>query len=214
MKDMLGTLVRRIVTLPLEMLGTISDLIEKLSSEAGQQWLAELKRFLRKENCWTGVSAIKDVYLKLISGDQVLVIDACDGTNVLADAKDVFAYTDPDLKNWKADQEGSASSETFVEVYEMEKKDGTFLQMFGSLSSDLQKLCLTQDQIIGFVKKHRQWLRTDGYGTFFLFMSNEQHFVAFVRFSDGRLDVRVRRFGYSYVWRADSHRRVVVPQLA
>lgn len=214
MKDMLGTLVRRIVNLPLEMLGTICDLIEKLSSEAGQQWLAELKKFLRKENCWTGIVAIKDAYLKLISSGQALVIDACDGANVLADANDVFVYIDPDLKNWKADQQGSTSGETFVEVYEMEKKDGTFSQMFGSLSPDLQKLCLTQDQIISFVKKHRQWLRTDGYGTFFLFVSNEQYFVADVFFSDALLTVRVARFGRSFVWRAGAHRRVVVPQLA
>lgn len=214
MKDMLGTLVRRIVNLPLEMLGTISDLVEKLSSEAGQQWLAELKKFLRKENCWTGVSAIKDVYLKLISGGQVLVIDACDGTNILADANDVFAYIDPDFKNWKADQKGSASGETFVEVYEMKKNDGTFSQMFGSLSPDLQKLCLTQDQIIGFVKTQRQWLQTDGYGTFFLFMSNEQYFVADVDFSGDDLSVSVIRFEVSRVWDADYHYRVVVPQLA
>jgi hypothetical protein len=212
MKDMLGTLVRRIVNLPLEMLGTICDLIEKLSSEAGQQWLAELKKFLRKENCWTGIVAIKDAYLKLISSGQALVIDACDGANVLADAKDVFAHIDPDFKNWKADQRGFASGETFVEVYEM-KKDGTFSQMFGSLSPDLQKLCLTQDQIIGFVKKHREWLRTDGYGTFFLFMSNEQYFVAGVLFSGALLSVDVYRFEGSDGWYAGSHHRVVVPQL-
>ena len=213
MKDMLGTLVRRVANLPLEMLGTICDLIEKLASESGQQWLTELKKFLRKENCWTGIIAIKDAYLKLISSGQALVIDACDGANVLADANDVFAYIDSDLKNWKADQKGFASGETFVEVYEMEK-DGTFAQLFGSLSPDLQKLCLTQEQIIGFVKKHRDWIRTDGYGTFFLFVSNERYFVANVDLSDALLSVSVIRFERSNVWRAGHRRRVVVPQLA
>lgn len=54
-KDMLGALMRKIVDLSLEMLKVIYDLVEKLSGEAGQEWLAELKKFLRKENCWTGV---------------------------------------------------------------------------------------------------------------------------------------------------------------
>jgi len=52
-KDMLGAVVRKVVDIPVEMLGVIYDLAEKLLGESGQEWLVELKRFLRKENCWT-----------------------------------------------------------------------------------------------------------------------------------------------------------------
>jgi hypothetical protein len=58
-KDMLREVVRRIVDLPLEFLGAIYDLLGKLLSEAGQEWLAELKKFLRKESCWTGSNQSK-----------------------------------------------------------------------------------------------------------------------------------------------------------
>ena len=51
-KDMLGTLIRRIVDLPIEVLRVLDDLVGKLLNENGQQWLSELKKFLRKEECW------------------------------------------------------------------------------------------------------------------------------------------------------------------
>jgi hypothetical protein len=212
MKDMLGALVRKIIDLPLEMLGALCDLVEKLSGEASQKWFTELKKFLRKEKCWTGV--IKEVFLKLISGGHSLTIDAVDGSEILADAEDVFAYIDSDLKNWGADEKGPATGETFVEVHEI-VKDAMFSQMFGLPDSDIRKLCLTQHQIKNFVKKHRKWLRTEGYGTFFLFKSNDQFFVARVRFASGvKLLVHVYRFGIDYVWAAECRLRMVVPQLA
>ena len=160
------------------------------------------------------VKGVQSEFLKLISGDQCLVIDPADGLGILAKANDLFAYIDSNFKNWGADEPGKATGETPARVYEM-VKDATFTQMFGSLSSDLSNLCLTQDQIIGFVKKHRQWLRSDGYATLFLFKSHEFFFVAHVGVvSDGKLEVRVHRFVYSNVWDAGYRHRVVVPQLA
>lgn len=51
---MLGKIVRMIVTIPAEWLGTLADLCEKLlGQEEGDMWLAALKKFLRKENPWT-----------------------------------------------------------------------------------------------------------------------------------------------------------------
>ncbi|MFA6160038.1 MAG: hypothetical protein WC678_03040 [Parcubacteria group bacterium] len=213
MKDMLGTLIRKIVDLPLETLGTLCDLVEKLLSETGQSWLVELRKFLRKEKCWTGI--VKDIFLNLISAGHLLVIDACDGVEVIAGSDDMFeAGIDSDFKDYKADELGQATGETPVEVYEM-TKDGTFTQLFGSLSGDISKLCLTQAQIKGFVRKYKSWLRTDGYGTFFLFKSHGHFFVARVGVnSDGRLGVGVLRFEDDYVWDAEYRHRIVVPRLA
>jgi hypothetical protein len=187
--------------------------VEKLSGEAGQQWLAELKNFLRKENCWTGV--IKETFLRLISSEEALGLDAVDGTETLANAKEMFTGgIDPDFVNWGADEKGKATKETLVDVYEMEK-NATFSQMFGELNSDVRKLCFTQHQIKNFVKKYRNWLRTDGYTTLFLFESKGQFFVADVRFnSRDELYVSVDRFENDFVWRAEYRHRVVVPQQA
>ena len=227
-KDMLGVLIRKIVDLSLGALNVIYDLVEKLSGEAGQEWFAELKKFLRKENCWTGVI---NKFLKLISSGENLVLDPVDGRETLTEAKDVFSYIDSNFKNWDANEPGQPTAETPVDVYEV-VKDGEFASLFGSLfgaSPDsinikefiekhrqaLRKRCLIQAQIKNFVKKHRKWLRTDGYGTFFLFESNGHFFVAFTYVtSDGKLYVNVFQFEYSYVCYAGRHLRVVVPQLA
>lgn len=122
--------------------------------------------------------------LKLISGDERIVIDTVDGLETLPNANDVFAYIDSDFVSWGADEQGPATKETPAAVYEI-AKNATFAQMFESLGSDLNKLCFTQSQIKNFAKKHRNWLRTEGYGTFFLFKSKNSFFVAGVSVGSG-----------------------------
>ncbi len=160
------------------------------------------------------VRGVEGEFLKLIPGAQPVVIEAVSGTEVLADATDTFAYIDSDFKGYGADAPGPATKDTPVFVYEL-TEDATFAQMFASLGTDLNKACLTQAQIKCFVRKHRNWLRTDGYGTFFLFKSKDQFFVADVDVhSDGTLGVGVYRLEYDYVWHAGLRHRVVALQLA
>ena len=160
------------------------------------------------------VNGIKSKFLKLISAGKSLVIAEVDGAETLANANDTFMWIDKDFVNYGADQKGPATGKTPVNVYEM-VEDATYSQMFGSLSSDLRKLCLTQAQIKSFVRNHKDWLRTDGCATFFLFESNGHFFVAVVSFySDGSLYVHVSRFEYASVWYAERRPRLVVPKLA
>ena len=49
MDAMLGKLLRKLVTLPAEMLESLCDLLEKITDET---WAREFKRFLRRETCW------------------------------------------------------------------------------------------------------------------------------------------------------------------
>lgn len=153
-------------------------------------------------------------FLKLISGGSVLELDPADGTEIIPDATSVFtAGIDSDFRRWGADQPGRPTKKTPVVVHEV-VRDATFVQMFGELSDDVRRLCFTQAQILGFVKKHRDWLRVDGYATFFLFESNGELFVADVSVrSGGGPRVRVVRFGLSDVWCAECRHRLVAPQL-
>ncbi len=151
--------------------------------------------------------------LRLISGGEQLMLDACDGKRTIAGATDIFSYIDPDLKNWGTDVEDEATPATAVAVHEM-VKDGNLAEIFTSLSGDVRKLALTQDQILNFVKKHRNWLRQDGWATLFLFRAGGKLFVAYVFVdSGGGLLVYVLRFEFGLVWRAGVRRRLVVPQL-
>jgi hypothetical protein len=189
------------------------DLMSKLRD--GVIDVEELERFLTlspmERKKFFGVK--EESILKLISTGENLKLDACDGKKTIYDSKDVFGWKDEDFKNWKVNTSGSATPETSIDVYEM-VKDATFAQMFGSVGTDLNKLCLTQSQILNFIAKHRNWLRTEGYGTFFLFKSGDNFFVARVYFdAAGSLRVRVGRLGYDCVWDAEHRRRLVLPQL-
>lgn len=153
---------------------------------------------------------VENSILRLIT---TLTLDATDGKQTIADSNGVFSSIDSDFKNWSANKTGISTKESLVDVYEM-AKDARFTQMFGSLNSDLDKLCLTQHQILNFIQKHRNWLRTEGYGTLFLFKADDQFFVARVGFNgDGSLRVVVRRFEDDSMWNAVYRHRVVVPQL-
>ncbi|MDD4902842.1 MAG: hypothetical protein PHE24_06990 [Patescibacteria group bacterium] len=210
-KDMLGAVVRNIVALPAEMLGAILDFSEKLLSEAGGEWLTEFKKFLRKEQSWTGVVAKK--ILRLISGGEILTIEGLDGQEYIGGAKEVFkGYIDDDFKNYGLNQAGDATPETAVQVHEL-IEDASFAKMFTSLTSDLDKLCLTQHQIKRFCVKYPNWLRQEGYATFFLLKMNGEYFVALVYVSSDGLFVYVRRFERDDVWFAEYRYRLVVPQL-
>lgn len=157
---------------------------------------------------------IKDRILNLISSKESVVIDAVDGSQTLAQASDVFAENiGEDFTDYGTDKPGQATEKTNVLVYEM-AKNANFAQMFGSLNSNLDKLCFTQHQVKQFCKQHQQWLRTDGYSTFFLFKENNEFFVAHVHLlSDGKLSVYVDLFEDNGVCYADLRHRVVVPQL-
>ena len=208
--------------------GFIGSLASKLVKCLRQKGMADEKIYDLVRECEVSdemISKIADAlfmakkeisrFLKLISGSESLELDDVDGSEIIAGSNDMFkSGIDSDFINWKADEKGSATRKISVAVYET-VKDATFSQMFSSLNADARKFCLTQHQIKNFVKKHRKWLRTGGYATFFLFESNGHFFVAYVFMdSEGSLYVRVCRFEDSSVWDAWDHPRVVVPQLA
>lgn len=144
-------------------------------------------------------------------------LPAC-GDDIIKNADETFTYIDSDFKNRKLTSGQKANTQT-LELYEI-TKDAKLKQMFESLGVDLDKLCLTQSQIIEFCKNHKNLLRTDGYATFFLFRKDEKLpakpdnlFVAIVYFDDDGLNVHVSKFEYDDVWNAEYRHRVVLPQL-
>jgi hypothetical protein len=148
--------------------------------------------------------------LRLISGNEQLVLDPADGQETLARATDVFRYIDSNFEHWSCDVAGSPTKGALVQVYEM-VRDGTFQEMFGRRGVPLDRLALTQMQIRQFVKRYPDWLKKGGNGTFFLFKVGNEFFVAAVYlFSDSRLGARVRRLTLERVFRATKRHRLVL----
>jgi hypothetical protein len=149
-------------------------------------------------------------FVKTFYGNKSFILDPLDSVETLANATDVFASISPASKEYK----GVATNEDRVTVYEL-VKDATFSQIFNSLSNNLNNLCLTQGQIINFVKKYREWLfRTNSYVTYFLSKSDNNFFVVSIvlRFGDW-VEANVYRFEDSTIWGATDRRRLVIPQL-
>jgi hypothetical protein len=189
-------------------LGGTMESIYKLATSEGAETLKKIAEIIVKDN------QPKNPFLRLISGNESLIIKALTGKLTIAEAKKTFkSYIDLDFKNWNLNKAGQKTGQIpKTDVYEL-VADATFVQMFGSLSDNLDKLVMSQSQIIEFCEKYPTWLRQDGYATFFLIKEDGKYFVVSVRVGGVGLSVDVDRFEDDYVWGAERRRRLVVPQL-
>ena len=145
--------------------------------------------------------------------EEMIIIAPCDRSRYIAKEKGVFkAYIEDLFASWGLDKHGQSTVAANVSVYEM-ILNATFAQMFGSLGPDLDKLCLSQHQIVEFCEKHSTRLRQEGYATFFLFKEGNQFCVAGVCVYAAGLNVRVLRLEDDCVWHGEYRHRLVVPQL-
>jgi len=159
-------------------------------------------------------------YLRLISGNEIITIPACKGgkkANIYCAKKTFPGGIDRNFSNYGCDTKQSATMEIRVQVYEMYKRDANFKTLFGVLSSNLKSLAFeSQEQIAEFCKKHKQWLRKGGFGTFFLFTEiveeEEKFFVASARFDSGGLRACIDHLLLTdgVLWYAGNTPRVVV----
>ncbi len=103
MKDMLGISVRKLVTLPIEVIGLVCDLLEKLTDP---EWVAATKRFLRKEKeIWPEIKKVMAKLLTLVKEVEqpaIAPFSPRDNFKVTPQkdrktAKVVIGYVDPDL---------------------------------------------------------------------------------------------------------------------
>ena len=152
--------------------------------------------------------------LRLISGGQNLTIEALDGERTIAEAKKVFkSDIDSDFTNLGLNKPGLATGEMLMDVREI-TKGATFEQMFFSLSTDLDKIVLTQDQIIEFCEKYPAWFHQDGYSALFLIKRDDgEYFVVDVGVNSDGLYVRVNHFEDDDVWLGGCRHCLVSPQL-
>ena len=151
--------------------------------------------------------------VRLVSIDTALTIPALNGKAIIAHEKKLFeAYLEENFVNWGLNKSGLATSQTKVQVYEL-ISNGTLIQMFAGITTDLDKLVMSQNQVINFCRKYPQLLSKEGY-TNFLLKENAEYFVASVCMSVDGLLVYVSRLGNSDVLYANWIHRVVVPQLA
>jgi len=175
------------------------------------------KKFIKKSNLLTrGLQelGLLTSTLKLISCGDVRII-ALDGSQS-------FKFSDGDLFKWvffdSTDLNTNASAiesdEIELLVYE-QVKDSTVNQMFISLNRNLDELCLTQNQILEFLDKYKNYSKNKS--NHFLFKSDGKIFVTQVCVDS---DDSMRLFGGMFSTDNNSpiypvksvHFRVIVPK--
>lgn len=160
---------------------------------------------------------LKTTHLKEIFYEEEIFIDSCGGIveSGFAYASKVYpGYLSSNIKDWNLETVQKETKRTKLKAFKM-TKSGDYEDLFLSVHKDKKKMCMTQAQIIEFCKKHKEKLRKDGYGTFFLFEEHGNFFVAFVDFLDvGRLELSVFEFASDSVWLAAYQHHLVVPATA
>jgi len=157
--------------------------------------------------------------LKLISSGDVLKIQALDGSRTIKSSGNIFRHVFSDFSNLHTSEIAQKTDEIEVLVYEV-VKDARVYKMFASLNRNLEQMCLTQNQILEFIDKHKEYkIPLDKHVIYhFLFKANDKVFVnqvcvgladpdSYPKWFDGPLEEAA-----SWDYPADGHFRVVVPK--
>lgn len=155
----------------------------------------------------------KNSFLGKVPGAESLAIEACNGTKTFADEDGIFNRVNKNIHRANV-RHGSATKEVFVKAYDMEK-NVDMAEVFYSLSDNLEKLCLTEHQIIFFCAKHYSLLRIGTHSPPALFLRKKgKYFFTVLVFGNGSGGLSVRedrlRDG-GKIWTTSV--RVVVPVL-
>lgn len=169
---------------------------------------------------------IRKIITRIMFEGQSFPIEASDGKRTISSDKNIVWFS-PDFKKFGLDQPSQSTEKVNVIVHEI-MSDGTFLDIFSRINQDPSKLVMTMSNILDFCEQHRDKLRQDGFGTFFLtekrlnifqkicqklLNRKSGYFVASVHVHSDGLYVYVYRLEDGRVWAGESRHRVVSPQL-
>jgi hypothetical protein len=151
-------------------------------------------------------------FFKLVDTAGDLIIGPTDGSETIALACDTFPeWIDPEFEKAGTSVSSLPMPEVAVQVLDL-IQDGTFLEIFDPIKSELDCLCLTQTQVISFANRHYRWISQKGYGTFFFFSVSSRLYSIRVGRRGGRKGVYLEPLTYDYKWSHDCGLRIVIPQ--
>jgi len=154
---------------------------------------------------------LKNPHLKCISVGHKLTIGPTFGLDTSRDAKDVFGETNIAYGNyWWLDVKSVATVEADFQVYQV-VKDSTLKDLFGG--PDSERLSCTNEQMLEFCRKHREWLAKEGSGNIFLVreIGTEPVVVAIGQFPS-RLEGDRYDLSNNHILHARHKHRIIVPE--
>ena len=173
---------------------------------------------------------------QIISSGQALFIPDLNGKTAISKADSTFKlFISLDFKEFGLGKPSYPTKKTQVVVREM-TADGTLMQIFKDIDTDLDKSVLTVSQIIEFCSQHSGWLHPSGCATLFLTKKRKgllqrawegtvklfsdrkaaaEYFVIRVNMYVCAYDLSVYAYQLEYgsAWDGKNRHRVVSPQL-
>ena len=171
---------------------------------------SDLKKLIEEAKKIVEVPQAPKQYLRLLSEGKEFRLGKTEGKKTIKAAKKLLAAGIYFYDGFnELSDEVVQTEELLVEVSEL-VESGKFAEFLPD-----GRVFQHEEQVLLFCETHRDWLRKDGYATFFPFLKSGKVFVADARVCGvGQLEVLVRSLGRDCAWDADDRDRVVLPQLA
>jgi len=150
--------------------------------------------------------------VKLLSAGEIIKLEALDGKDYILKAKETFkSLIRSDFKELELDQSGPATIETRLDLCEV-TGNGSGISIFGGISRDLDKIIMTQAQIISFCQKYPNLLNRVS-PTLFLMKKGNTYYIVYVSVYPEGLCVGANLLRSDDMFYARHHYYVVIPQL-
>jgi hypothetical protein len=147
-------------------------------------WFLDLSIEDREEMFGNPEGAASVSPIKLVSEGKLLRLSPLSGSMLICHSRHLFSDIALSFRSYT--EQGRVTSVTPIAVYQVTQA-GNFRQAFESIERDLLKICLTQHQILNFIKLYRKWLQKQDGSTAFLFSDKASFVVARIEFDDGGL---------------------------
>jgi len=157
--------------------------------------------------------------LKMLSIGIKPSVEAVDGKVVISNSQEIFRlFIDENFKKLDLNEIQVRTPKTFFDAAEI-VSDTKLQQIFFAVNPDLDKIVMTQHQIVEFCQKNRAWLSQGKCVNFFLIKSKKSifpkspnnYFVVIAHCLYNGLSVRVSQFDCNSAWHGNCRHRVIFP---
>ncbi len=148
-------------------------------------------------------------YLRMLAA-MPITIKETSGERTIAESGRLFRrHIDHSFEKLGQSHAAVQKPKTHLCVYDL-VKDGNFKDYFGSLPSNFDQLCLTQDQVVAFCEEYSEQF-IDGYTVFILLKETNYYQVAAVSGTTSGLMICLHYFKLQSIWEIVDKLRLVVP---
>lgn len=121
-----------------------------------------------------------DPHAQLIYGSQNIVVGASSGMETFAAYPEEFKLRSPWYQGPIPETPPTPSDAVEVEVHEMFKSSESTEKIFRGFGVPLEKMCLTESQVVLFIKNHRNWLVKERAVNIFLLRRGKDFWTVYV----------------------------------